>query len=457
MKRTAAVTVLLALAVWGGAFAYQNAAREREYRALLGQGDGALRDGQTFGAIEAYSGAIALRPDSMLAHLKRGETYQQRSDLDAAARDFRRAAELAPSATRPLEALGDVSYDRRRFRRAAEFYEARLRLDDQSASVTYKLALARYRDGDVDRALAALDETMSLTDRLADAHYLRGVCLRETRQLPEALAALEKAVALAPGLIPAREELADIYASLGRTADQLEQLQLIAGLDRTHVERKIALGLAHAKAGRGELAVLTLGNALEQAPDESLIYGALGRVWLAMADTRGDALSKALEALERVAPTAAASSEVLTLYGRALLDADRPEEAEQVLRQATQRYPIDPASLLGYARAAELQNHFDTARRALIEYGALAYDEPDSGARAARIARLSMQLNDAATAVTWYQRASSSSPGDVRLLAGLADAQIQVGDLEAARATIASGLEKDPENPELLALARRSR
>lgn len=451
------MTVLLALAVWGGAFAYQNAAREREYRALLGQGDAALRDGQTFGAIEAYSGAIALRPDSMLAHLRRGETYQLRSDLDAAARDFRRAAELAPSATRPLEALGDVSYERGRFRRAAEIYEARLRLDDQSAPVTYKLALARYRDGDVDGALAALDETIGLTDRLADAHYLRGVCLRETRQLPEALVALEKAVALSPGMIPAREELADVYASLGRTADQLEQLQVIAGLDRTHVERKIALGLAHAKAGHGELAVLTLGNALERVPDQPLIFGALGRVWLDMTNTRGDALSKALEALERAASTAGASSEVMTLYGRALLEADRPEEAEQVLRQATQRYPIDPNALLAYARAAERQDHFDTARRALIEYGAIAYDEPDLGTRAARIARLSMQLNDAATAVAWYQRASSATPADVGVIAALADAQLRMGDMAAARATIASGLEKDPENPQLLALARRNR
>src|ERR1700756_1859111 len=88
--------------------AYQTAAHERHYRSLLARGDAALADDQTFAAIEAYSGAIALRPDSMLAHLRRGETYRRRGDrgdLDQAARDFRAAVALDRSATRPLEEL----------------------------------------------------------------------------------------------------------------------------------------------------------------------------------------------------------------------------------------------------------------------------------------------------------------------------------------------------------------
>ena len=45
------------------------------YRDLVVRGDVALRNDQTFGAIEAYSGAIALGGDSMLPYLRRGETY----------------------------------------------------------------------------------------------------------------------------------------------------------------------------------------------------------------------------------------------------------------------------------------------------------------------------------------------------------------------------------------------
>jgi Tfp pilus assembly protein PilF len=130
-----AVAVLLAGAAVAAALAYQAAARDRDYQARLNQGAAALADDQTFGAIEEYSGAIALRPDSMLAHLRRGESYQRRNELEAATNDFRRAADLDPSATRPLEALGDVLFQRGRYQRSAEIYERRLAVDSLSARV----------------------------------------------------------------------------------------------------------------------------------------------------------------------------------------------------------------------------------------------------------------------------------------------------------------------------------
>src|SRR5471032_2385934 len=157
MKRAIAVIAVLALTAAGGAAAYQAIARDRSYRALLARGDTALGEEQTFGAIEAYSGAIALHPDSMLAHLRRGETYQwrgDRGDLDQAASDFRAAARLNPTATRPLEELGDVLYQVQRYPQAADTYLRYLRLDDRSARVNYKLALTHYASGNLDAALS---------------------------------------------------------------------------------------------------------------------------------------------------------------------------------------------------------------------------------------------------------------------------------------------------------------
>ena len=457
MKRVLGLVLVLALTAVGGAIAYQAAAREHQYRLLLSRGDLALGDGQTFGAIEAFSGAIALRPDSMLAHLKRGETYRQRGDLDAAARDFRRAAALDPSATRPLEALGDVLYQRQRFQAAAEAYRSRLDLDDRSEQVAYRLALARYRDGDIDAALAALTHATRLSDRLPDAHYLIGLCLRERKQLPDAVKAFETAVALAPGMIPAREELAEGYRALGRRADEIEQLQYIALLDRANAERQVAVGLAHARAGQGELAVLTLGNALERTPDQPQVYAALGRVWLDMAAVRSDALSKALEALERVASTAAATSEVMTLYGRALLKAEQPEAAERALQQATTRYPVDPEAFLAYADVAEQQHHLAAARTALIAHGNLVGNDETFAARATEIARLSMRLNEPSAAAAWFERAYDAAPAPPEHLTALADAHMKAGDRDRARAAIARGLERDPQDAGLLAWSRRVR
>ena len=73
-----------------------------------------------------------------------------------------------------------------------------------------------------------------------------------------------------------------------RRADELDQLQVLAGLDRDHVERQIAVGLAQARAGHAEPAVVALGTALERTPDQPLVYEALGRVWLEDAEARDD-------------------------------------------------------------------------------------------------------------------------------------------------------------------------
>ena len=427
MRRWILVLAVSAAAA-GAAVLYQTAARQRAYKTLLERGDAALNENKTFAAMEAYSGAIAFRPDSMLAYLRRGQTYHRRADsgdLELAARDFRTAAALDPASTRPLEELGDVLYQLGQFDRAADAFERSLRLDDRSARVTLKLAFARYHDGNVGSAIATVSQVLKLDDKLADAHYLRALCLRDRARRADALAALEKAVALAPASIPIREELADLYGSLDRRADELVQLQLLAGLDRTHVERQIAVGLAHARSHRWELAILTLTNALERASDDPAVYGALGRVWLDASRARDDAtgLAKAREALERAASSPSATSEILTLYGRALSAEGDEAGAERALQQASERYPIDPDALLLYANASERRNHLVAAREALIGYGALVTAESDMVARVGRIAAISLRLHEPDVALTWLKRAQSTNPGDARLVAALADAE----------------------------------
>lgn len=377
MKRTLAVVAMLTLTGVGAALVYQAAARDRQYRALIARGDSALGDEQTFAAIEAYSGAIALRSDSMLAHLRLGETYQRRGNLDEAARELRRAANLDQTAVRPFEELGDVLYQQQRFDRAADAYARALRLDDRSARVAYKVALARYRDGNIDEALRGVTTALSLDTNSADEDYLQGLCLRERRRIDEALRAFSRAVTLAPAMIAAHEELAGLYRSLGRTADEIDQLQTLAALDRNSVERQIALGLAHQRAGHGDLAVLTLGEALERSPGDPALYGALGEVWLERArDDRG-LIKKAREALERAASHPDAPSETLTAYARALLLDGDVEDANRVLQQATTRFPVDPDAFLQYASVLDQQNRTDLARRALVQYTALAGDSQD--------------------------------------------------------------------------------
>ena len=147
MRRLLVVSVGLAALMVGIVLAWTAVRQEREFQRLIVAGDAALAEDQTYGAIEAFSGALALKRDSMLPYLKRGDTYRRRGELTAALRDLRDAAALDPSAPRPVELLGDVNAVMGRYEQASEHYEALVVLDDQSPRVLYKLALAYYRKG----------------------------------------------------------------------------------------------------------------------------------------------------------------------------------------------------------------------------------------------------------------------------------------------------------------------
>jgi tetratricopeptide (TPR) repeat protein len=460
VKKIVAGIVLAALAA-AGILAYAAVARDREYHRLIDEGDEAMSRGQTFVAIEAYSDAIILNKGSMLAYLKRGEAHQRRGDtpetLSAALRDLRAAAELQPGATRTLEELGDVNMQLRRFVNAAESYEAYLRLDDHAAPIFYKLALASRGDGRLMRAISALQQAVKLNPNFHEAHYVLGLCFKDREELAEARAAFERASAIAPAFIPAREELAELHRLQQQTRREVEQLNALYALDPNNPERLIGLGRAYLRAGNRDLAVMTLGRAAEDFKASPGVYAALGQVWLDAAEDGGDPsdLRKALEALEPVATQSTASSETLGMYGRALMLAGRYAEAEVIFREASQRFPTDPEVLPHFASVAQRLGHLDEARQALVRYSVLVDEDRDEAVRATRIADLSMQLNDAAAAVTWYQKSDALRTGDASLLARMADAHSRAGQVGPALATIKRAIEKDPDHPLVRSVARR--
>src|SRR5579872_3454964 len=343
VKRVLAGLLLLALTA-AAVYGYTATQRERSYRQRLADGDLALAQDNTLASIVAFSGAIALKPESMIGYLKRGETYRRRGEFQAAIQDLMRASELDPSATRPLEELGDayLADTPHRYGSAARRYEAYVKLDNRAPRVLYKLAYARYNDGHAVEAVEALRQALAQDDHFAEAYYLLGLCERDAQDPNAAREALEQSIKLQPTLLHAREQLADLDAATGHTEDRLEQLKALTALDPS-ASREVALGLEYARTGQPELAVLTLGRATERYPEQAYASVALGRVWLEIAQARNDrvALSKALGALGG-AVGSDDSSDALTLFGRALLMTPDVETAERILQEATTKSPVDP-------------------------------------------------------------------------------------------------------------------
>ena len=432
--------------------------RDRHYRSLLADGDRALAAGNAFSSAESYTRALGVRPESVAALLRRGQAYRDLQREAEAIHDWSDAARLAPRSTQPLELLGDLYSRRGDDARAASYYERCVQLDAQDATRLYKLALARYRAGSSAAAIDPLRHAVSLNDNFGEAHYLLGLVLRDTRAVTEAVAALERAVRVAPTLTPAREELADLYRAAGRPVDELAQLQKLASADPA-APREIAIALAEARQGQFDGAIATLTSAARLAPGNSQVQLALGRVYLAKAERTLDrrTVTLALGALERALAGTARRNEGLALLGRALYLSGDYNEALRILQEAVSTTPLVPEAFSYLADAGERLNQFTDARDALIKQDALEGDTALPAVRAARARRLgglALRLGDPAAARQYLQRAIDGGQRTAASLGQLADAQWRSGQRDAARATLASALALDARNAELLRLNR---
>ena len=441
-----------------GALAFGALANEREYDRLIGEGDAALTAERPFLAIEAYSGAIARKPDSMLAHYKRGAVYQAQNELEAALRDFRSASAIDPSSLRALESLGDVNVALGRHERAVERYEAYLALDDRNARILYKLGLARYRVGRAKDAITPLQQALAIEPGIVEAHYVLGLAQRDLDQLPAARKSLAEAARRSPASQSgAREALAEVYLSDGDYNKAINELEALAALEPARADRIVAVGLAQARAGRDGAAVITLGRAVERFPDAPQVYAAIGHVWLLEAQRGGDrvALNKAIEALGHAVGRADATSDTYAELGRALLLAgDRPG-AERALRQAVAKLPVPPEAYLHLAEVTGRDGRIQDARDALLKYATLIGDEKPLVTVATQIGDYSVRLGEPALAVRWFDRAIDEAGPTAALQVKLAEAAWRAGDVARAHQVIDEGLASEPDNRSLQQLRRR--
>ncbi|HEV8397872.1 MAG TPA: tetratricopeptide repeat protein [Vicinamibacterales bacterium] len=373
MKRP--VIVITVVAALGAATvqAWSDVRQARAFRRLLAEGDAALGRGETSAAIEAFSGAVVLRPQSMLPYLKRGDTYRRQGQLDSAERDLTQAQALDPTAPQPLELAGDVRMTRGDAAGAVTPYRAYLALDDRAPRLQYKLGLALYRSGDPAAAADAARHALALDPNLAEAHQLLGVAALAQGRTDEAAAALTRALKLQPASDATRATLVDLYAAQERTRDETAQREALATLDAARPEGLVSLALAQLRHGRSDAAVATLARAAERFPGSPVVANATGRLWLDLAETTGDspAIQQAIGVLAPAAARENASSETLALYGRALLLNGDLKPAQATLLRATTRFPIERNAFLQLSAAEARLGHREAARVALARHAAL--------------------------------------------------------------------------------------
>lgn len=126
---------------------------------------------------------------------------------EAAVAEWQVACRLEPQSAEAREYLGMALAEAHEFDKAAEAFATGIKLDAQRASAWFHLGLVRDTLGQSAAALEALGQAEKLDARDPNIPFAQASILAKARRLDEARAAAERALAIQPDFIRARELL----------------------------------------------------------------------------------------------------------------------------------------------------------------------------------------------------------------------------------------------------------
>ncbi len=128
--------------------------------------------------------------------------------------------------------------------------------------------------------MAAVRRALALNDAYHWSHLVLGFIYLSQQQYDQALAEIERAVAIAPTEAGTSAALAVVLSTMGRTADALQAAAQALRLKSTLGDEHLAsVGIAYAVAGHYEEAVAPLQRYLSLYPNRLPVHLALAAVY----------------------------------------------------------------------------------------------------------------------------------------------------------------------------------
>jgi Flp pilus assembly protein TadD len=388
------VRAALAAEDWLGAARLLDGLRGRladapEFCLLLGR----LRrgEGRPAEAVRLFERALAQAPGVLETLLELALAREALGPPGAGDGSLGLAAAAPSSDAGLLHRLAEALYRRGNYLAAVAALERARRLQPADDRHELFLATCHFARGDAEAAIRILEETARRSPENAYGHYALGYYLAKVGRLPRAVESLRRALALAPGFVEARFQLARIAEGEGEDARPLYRGILEA--EPEHPATHAALGRLDLRDGRLAEAEQHLTRALALAPDQRATHYTLGILYSRTGRT--EAARREFDAAERLRPEAAAPGGV-------------PAPGGQDRRGAPQLEPGSPAArLLDEAVRAHRQGDAAAAERRYRELIAVA---PGLAEARMNLGLLYHDLNRLAEATAELRRSLALAP-----------------------------------------------
>jgi len=335
-------------------------------------------------------------------------------------------------------------------RRAAELVQEARAIDAREPGVWLAEVPLRIRNRQFTEALALVDQALKLNPSLSEAHYLKGSILHVQGQIPAALSAYDRAIALDSGHVETRLARAGIALDQGRDKDaqaDVRELLLLAASDPrgTYLQALLAERAGDVKGAKEALKQVT--DLLDPVPIGFIRYRTQILILNGLAHYGLNEYEKAKPYLE-MALRQQPGSPLNKLLAQISLAEPNVAHAIELLEAYTRAQPGDGQALVMLASAHMTQGRHAKAT-ALMQEALRAKETP---AFRTFLGLSLMRTGRDGNATTELERAYKSDPRQI--YAGMALVGIYLRNDQAGKAVVISdGLVKsNPRNPSMLGL-----
>ena len=187
--------------------------------------------------VDAYHRLISLNAESAEADMLVGEALDEMKDPEGAIREFRAAVAAGPKEPNVHFGLGYLLWTKGQYQEAADEFRKELENDPHHLQATLYLADTQILTNQFDQARPLLEQIGKSDPNIAMQHLDLGIVYVELDRKQDARTELETAIRLAPKNVKAHYRLAQLYRSMGLTAQAKLEFEKASNLNKAEDER----------------------------------------------------------------------------------------------------------------------------------------------------------------------------------------------------------------------------
>ena len=232
--------------------------------------------GQLDLSIEAYSKALAIKPNYTAAYYNMGNALKEQGKLEEAIEAYNKALAIKPDHSDASYNMAYTFQEQGKLEEAIATYKKVLAIKPDYVDAYNNMGNALKEQGKLEEAIAAYNKALAIKPDYVDAYNNMGVALKEQYKLGEAIEAYKKALAIKPDYADVYNNMGNALQEQGSLEEAIEAYNKALAIQPDHAEAYYNMGYTFQEQGKLEEAIATYNKAIALKPDHAEAYYNMG-------------------------------------------------------------------------------------------------------------------------------------------------------------------------------------